>query len=59
MIGELEDCRMKFIEADRVLDATVRPIRERLGYADELLQQAYERMVTEAQGNKRPEEEGH
>jgi hypothetical protein len=53
MIAELEECQKKFLEADRLLDATGKPVREKYGFTDERLQQAYEEMLAKARGDQR------
>jgi hypothetical protein len=47
MISELEECRKAFIDADRLLDATFKPVREKYGFTDERLQLKYEKYISE------------
>lgn len=47
MIAELEKSRTAFLEADRMLDATFKPVREKWGLTDERLQRAYEEMTSQ------------
>lgn len=48
MIEELERCQEKIHEADRLLDITVKPIREKHGFTDDRLKKAYEEMMLKA-----------
>jgi hypothetical protein len=48
MLAELEECRTTFLEADRLLDATFKGVREKYGFTDERLQRAYDEMLSEA-----------
>lgn len=52
MIAELEECRKSLLEADRLLDATFEPVREKHGFTDERLQQAYEEMLSQVQPDR-------
>ena len=49
MILELEECRKSFIEADRLLDVTFKPVREKYGLTDERLQREYQEYIVGAQ----------
>jgi hypothetical protein len=49
MISEVDGCRDLFQCADKMLEATVTPLRRKAGLTDELLTREYERMQMEAQ----------
>jgi hypothetical protein len=52
MIEELERCRTTFQEADQLLDATFKPVRERYGLTDERLERAYDELRAELAANR-------
>jgi hypothetical protein len=58
MISELKECRKSFVEADRLLDATFKPVREKYGFTDERLHQEYQKYIAEAKGIKGGDKRG-
>jgi hypothetical protein len=48
MIEELERCCELFIQTDRLLDTTFKPVREKYGFTDDRLKQAHAEMLDEA-----------
>jgi hypothetical protein len=52
MIGELEEAQELFRHADRMLDIAFKPIREKDGFTDERLKQAYEQLLLEVRRNE-------
>jgi hypothetical protein len=48
MVSELQECQRLFLEADKLLDATFKTVRERHGFTEERLQREYEKYLAEA-----------
>lgn len=47
MIQEIDDCLSRFQEADRQLEEVVKPLREKAGLTDEVLEREYRSMLGE------------
>jgi hypothetical protein len=48
MISELEEYGKSFVEADRLLSATFKPVRENYGFTDERLQREYQEYIAKS-----------